>query len=377
MKALFLVFHGFLAYNGISKKIIYQVDGLKQCGVDTRLCYLKIDDNDTHYRMADETVIENYGKGFQAKLRKRICYKSLYNYIKNENIKFIYIRYVHNANPFLILFLKSLQILQVKIVMEIPTYPYDKEYKGLSLDYQRILFFDKCFRKRMAKYVDNIVTFSDYKKIWGRPTIQISNGIDFSQIKLKQHINNNTNIINLIGVATIHPWHGYDRLINGLINYYKQKESSILVYFHIVGEGVPEIINNYKELTTQNKLENYIIFHGPKFGLDLDNLFDLADLGIGSLARHRSDITKIKTLKNREYAARGVPFIYSEIDEDFENKPYIYKVPADESAVNINEIIHFYKNNHLDPKTIRSSIESTLSWKKQMQLVVDHLFQNE
>ena len=29
MKALFLVFHGFLAYNGISKKIGYQVDGLK------------------------------------------------------------------------------------------------------------------------------------------------------------------------------------------------------------------------------------------------------------------------------------------------------------------------------------------------------------
>ena len=45
MKALFLVFHGFLAYNGISKKIGYQVDGLRQCGIDTRLTYLKIDDN--------------------------------------------------------------------------------------------------------------------------------------------------------------------------------------------------------------------------------------------------------------------------------------------------------------------------------------------
>ena len=45
MKALFLVFHGFLAYNGISKKIGYQVDGLRQCGIDTRLTYLKIDEN--------------------------------------------------------------------------------------------------------------------------------------------------------------------------------------------------------------------------------------------------------------------------------------------------------------------------------------------
>lgn len=374
MKALFLVFHGFLAYNGISKKIGYQVDGLRQCGIDTRLTYLKIDDNNIHYRMADETVIENYGKGFQAKIRKRICYRSLYNYVRNENIEFIYLRYDHNANPLLILFLKSLQKLRVKVFMEIPTYPYDKEYKGLSLDYQRILFFDKCFRERMAKYVDYIVTFSDHKEIWNRPTIQISNGIDFSQIKIKQNNNINPNLINFIGVATIHPWHGYDRLIKGLIEYYKQNAIADKVYFHIVGEGVPEIMNYYKELAQQNNLEDYIIFHGPKFGTDLDNLFELADLGIGSLARHRSGIDKIKTLKNREYAARGIPFIYSEFDEDFENMPYIYKVPADDSAININELIRFYKTNHFEPNAIRASIENSLSWKKQMQHIVNLLF---
>ncbi|MEG2480028.1 MAG: hypothetical protein RSA50_07120, partial [Mucinivorans sp.] len=43
-----------------------------------------------------------------------------------------------------------------------------------------------------------------------------------------------------------------------------------------------------------------------------DDLFEQADIAIGSLARHRSGITTIKTLKNREYAARGIPFIYSE-----------------------------------------------------------------
>ena len=258
--------------------------------------------------------------------------------------------------------------------MEIPTYPYDKEYKGLSLDYQRILFFDKCFRERMAKYVDYIVTFSDQKEIWNRPTIQISNGIDFSQIKIKQNNNINPNLINFIGVATIHPWHGYDRLIKGLIEYYKQNTIADKVYFHIVGEGVPEIMNYYKELAQQNNLEDYIIFHGPKFGTDLDKLFELADLGIGSLARHRSGIYKIKTLKNREYAARGIPFIYSEFDEDFENMPYIYKVPADDSAININELIRFYKTNHFEPNAIRASIENSLSWKRQMQHIVNLLF---
>ena len=148
--------------------------------------------------------------------------------------------------------------------------------------------------------MDYIVTFSDHKEIWNRPTIQISNGIDFSQIKIKQNNNINPNLINFIGVATIHPWHGYDRLIKGLIEYYKQKAIADKVYFHIVGEGVPEIMNYYKELAQQNNLEDYIIFHGPKFGTDLDNLFELADLGIGSLARHRSGIDKIKTLKKQQ-----------------------------------------------------------------------------
>ena len=68
-------------------------------------------------------------------------------------------------------------------------------------------------------------------------------------------------------------------------------------------------------------------------GKELDELFDLADFAIGSLARHRSHIDKIKTLKNREYAARGIPFIYSETDEDFDRMPYILKAPADESAI--------------------------------------------
>lgn len=32
MKILFLVFYGFQEYNGISKKIGYQADALRQCG---------------------------------------------------------------------------------------------------------------------------------------------------------------------------------------------------------------------------------------------------------------------------------------------------------------------------------------------------------
>lgn len=372
MKALFLVFHGFLAHNGISKKIFYQVDGMRQCGVDTKLSYLFIDKDGFHKRMADDTVIKNYGKGFLAKIKKRICYESLLKYILNEKIELVYVRYVHNANPALIHLFKSLKKEKVKVVMEIPTYPYDQEYKGLSMDYQRILFFDRCFRQTLAREVYKIVTFSDYTEIWGKPTIRISNGIDFEQIKIKTNTWHNPREFHLIGVATIHPWHGFDRLIAGLINYYKENRS-LKLFFHIVGEGVPEIVEEYRQLVDRNNISNFVIFHGPKFGEELDAIFEQSDLGIGSLARHRSNITKIKTLKNREYAARGIPFIYSEIDDDFENMPYILKVPADDTPIDIEAVINFYSTNSFIPSEIRTTIEGKLSWKEQMQVVFNNI----
>ena len=86
--------------------------------------------------------------------------------------------------------------------MEIPTYPYDQEYVLSKRKIQ--LLIDKCFRKQLAKYLDRIITFSNYKTIFGIPTLQISNGIDFKDIPVKQEANDTSQEIHLIGVAEIH-----------------------------------------------------------------------------------------------------------------------------------------------------------------------------
>ncbi|KKX51678.1 hypothetical protein [Sphingobacterium sp. IITKGP-BTPF85] len=82
-------------------------------------------------------------------------------------------------------------------------------------------------------------------------------------------------------------------------------------------------------------------------------MFDLADFAIGSLARHRSGITYIRTLKTREYAARGIPFIYSEIDTDFEGKPYVLKATPDETPLDIAQIVDYCSTSTLSPQDIR------------------------
>ena len=88
------------------------------------------------------------------------------------------------------------------------------------------------------------------------------------------------------------------------------------------------------------------------------------------MARHRSGITIIKTLKNREYATRGIPFIYSEQDSDFDYQPYVLKARPDESPIEIPQILDFIDYHQFQPEEIRKTVED-LSWKIQMQKVID------
>ncbi len=367
MKILFLIFHGFNASNGISKKIHYQIHAFQANCQETHLCYLA-EENGTKYRMLDDTVLANYGKGIKGKICKRIEFDSIRRYAIRHEINLVYLRSDHNANPFTLRLVRKMKKAGIHIVMEIPTYPYDQEYSSFSMKLN--LFIDRCFRKQFAKHLDRIITFSNYSKIFGIPTLQLSNGIDFNEIPIKQQVNDTSRQVHLIGVAEIHYWHGYDRLIKGLANYYTTRPQ-YKVYFHIVGKFTAK--REYEAcipIIKENQLDPYIILHGPLYGEALKSLFEQCDMGVGSLGRHRSGITNIKTLKNREYAARGIPFIYSEIDEDFEDMPYILKIPANEDAVDVQQIINFYNHTNSTPTKIRESIKH-LSWNEQMNKVIE------
>lgn len=368
MKALFLIFHGFDKANGISKKIHYQVKALKECGVDVRLCYYDITATGERRWMVDDEVIADFGTGTTAKVWKRIYYSPIADYARRENINLVYIRSHHNANPFTLNLVKHLKRTGAKVVMEIPTYPYDQEYSSLSMKFHLVI--DRCFRRQLSRHLDGIVTFSNAETIFGGKTIRISNGIDFDAIPIKQGRNDTSHELHLIGVAEVHYWHGFDRLVNGLAEYYRTNPE-YKVYFHIVGPLSGE--RERKEILPvirDNHLEPYVILHGPLHSEKLNAQFEKADFAIGSLGRHRSGITYIKTLKNREYAARGLAFMYSENDEDFDSMPYVWKVPADESLIDIPRLIDFQRNQSMTPAEIRESVRP-LSWKAQMQKVID------
>lgn len=372
MKILFLIFHGFDPNNGISKKISYQLEALKANGHEAHLCFM--DESNSKRRIADNSVIADYGNGRKGKILKRTEFGSIVDYAIKNQINFVYIRSNHNANPFTIRMVKRMKAAGMKVVMEIPTYPYDQEYFNRSM--RRQLIQDKLFRTLFAKQLDAIITFSEEDIIFGQQTIRISNGIDFDSVRMKKKSQHPADELHLIGVAEIHRWHGFDRIIKGLAEYYTTPKE-IMVYFHVVGyffspveeAEITEIIKAYH-------LEPYVILYGKKHGEELDEIFDQCDFGIGSLGRHRVGIEHIKTLKNREYAARGIPFVYSETDTDFDKRPYVLKMPADETTVKIEDIINFYQQLTITPQQIRDSI-ADLSWKHQMGKVINTLYSKQ
>lgn len=380
MKILFLVYHGFEDYSGISKKIHYQVKGLKENGHDVRLCYYDVSSDGHRCRYVDGQVIKDYGTGKWAAMRQRMDYRCVYDYCVREGIQLIYARCFVNANPFLIKFFKGIRKAGIHAVTEVPTYPYDQEFNTFEWKMRLELKMDQLFRNRLYKQMDAMVTFSDAKVIFGQRTINISNGVDFDSIPLHQPsvISHQPYPLHLIGVAEVHPWHAFDRVIAGMGEYYRKCGVERLecreVYFHIVGGVHPyHMDHDFRPLIEKYGLQEKIIFHGTLFGKELDEVFNQCQFAIGSLGRHRSGITVIKTLKNREYATRGIPFIYSEQDEDFDQQPYIIKAPADETPIDIQQIIDFLKDFQMQPEEIRKTVEP-LQWKIQMQKVVDEVF---
>ena len=220
-----------------------------------------------------------------------------YIYVRKSNIDLYFVRWlrrIRGVNP------------GIAIALEVPTFPYDAEYNTLSK--KIALLKERFWRRRLAGLVDRVVTFSNDDEIWGLKTIKIQNGVDLSAAPVRKPANRSGSKVTLLAVATFSFWHGYDRLIRGLKDYYDANptnEAQCDVSLLMVGQGTEE--EGYRVLTKELGLSEKIRFLGPKYGNDLNDIFNQADVAIASLGIHRLGIDSVNTLKAREYCSRGIP----------------------------------------------------------------------
>lgn len=275
-----------------------------------------------------------------------------------DNYNGFYIRYPLSDLKFVSL-LKKIKSQNKRVVVEIPTYPYDQQ--GVESFRGKLIHkVDQLFRTQLHKYVDRICTYSLDKEIFKIKTINTVNGYDFSSIKPTYADPKVTETINLIAVSGMWPLHGYDRFIKGLNDYYKQGGLRNIV-LHVVGSGYVEA--DYKELTKIFGLHEHVIFHGRQFGENLMKLYSTQAIGVNSLAIHRENLERESTLKTKEYAALGLPIISSSYVDAFSeegNMKYVLRIPADESNINIQKVIDFTDSLYLgkDLVSLRNEIRA-------------------
>lgn len=265
-----------------------------------------------------------------------------------ENPRFIYIRSFPIEKKF-ILFLKKIKCTypKCKILLEIPTYPYDKDEFNLWYNFF-VLKKDQKYRKELYKFLDAIVTYSKDSYIFGCHTLNVSNGIDCDLIKPITNFKLDDKSIRLIGVAQLRLHHGFERLIKGLAIYYQKKKIGINVDFTIVGTG-PEY-QHYKNLVEQYKMQSHIKLVGPKQPSELIEYYDNSDIAISSLGFYKLGINYSSNLKNRDYIARGLPIVCCCDDSAFQNNKYVLIVSNDDSEISIDEIVNFYKKIYKNGK---------------------------
>lgn len=354
-----------LETEGITKKIWNQIHALEDLGFQVDAAYRKNDEDLFILRGGKEKLIRH-------KMHRPYKVESsrfLRKYLKKHTYDGIYIRYVFDDPQFHRL-LKALKKAGTKILIEIPTYPYDAELKD-TLENRIVLFLDRLYRKRMKKYVDVIAAISDKKlaKIYGVPVVEIKNGVNFADISLAERNDKSKDAVNLVAVAGFAKWHAFERLING-IGEYRKNGGMRKILFHLVGDG-PEI-QVYKACIEKYGLEDQVILYGFKSGQELTDIYNTADIAVSSLGMHRIGLTSGQTLKSKEYGAKGLPVISEyDVTEYPRGKQYQLIVPMDESPLDVEKIIEMYDLIEAsNVKALREEIRKKVQSRSDIKVVM-------
>ena len=251
---------------------------------------------------------------------------------------------------------------RIKILYEIPTFPYIYEHKG----FRRILVLlhEKLVMKNLHNFVHYHLCWVDNKEINSIKTIKMTNGIKTSDYAICK-INKRNEVINFIAIGLLWEWYGLERLLAGL-----QLAKSNNVFLHIFGIG--KEIEKLRDFIKTNSLTRQVIFYGWKSKQEINDLTLENAVGIGTLSPMKKKTNHYNSLKHREFCARGIPFIYAGYDSDFDDFDcsFVYKVPLTDDPIDIKSIVHWYRHLESTPKEIREFATKNLEWRIKIENIL-------
>ncbi|MBR4341490.1 MAG: glycosyltransferase [Lachnospiraceae bacterium] len=227
-----------------------------------------------------------------------------------KDCKIAYIRHML-PSPSQLKLIHKIKSSGCRLFYEVPTYPYFGEQIKESPHKLRTairIAVDIAAWPYLYSKIDRLVVIRSNKKVKiFKKMFLISNGIAESNIKPFDLTCHDKNVVNIVIVGTLYAYHGIDRLLYSLKNYYK-KGNKKQVILHIVGASSE--IDNLKKTVSEENIPN-VIFHGTMTTEELMDFYPQMDLGVGCLALYRRNADVDTTLKVVEYLCYGLPVLTS------------------------------------------------------------------
>ncbi|MBI3139769.1 MAG: hypothetical protein HYZ15_14420 [Sphingobacteriales bacterium] len=286
----------------------------------------------------------------------------------------VYLRFYMPGRD-LISFLKKIKKRSGKtvILLEYPTLNVKASFVA-DLPRRINYFFNQGRVQKLNDLADYLITLTKDRVLFGRPAVFMANGIELKGI-IPVNPTPFTDTIIILGVASDCAfYHGFDKVIRGIAAY-NTLNSEVKVKFRIISNPLSKNVDALKSLTAELGMNEWVSFEPVMTRKELEKVYSEVHIGMGTLALHRIGLQDNYSLKHREYAAFGLPFIMSKGDEHFEYSPFVLTVERDEEPLPVQKIVAFYKDireRYPDyPNRFRESVEKQITWEGQLQGVFD------
>lgn len=275
-----------------------------------------------------------------------------------------------------------------RIGIEIPNYPYLKDYarniqyaKGAkaravtAVKIAATAAADRFSGLSLRGLVDGVVLYGNHaERFFGVKAMNADNGIDTESIPVVPPRQEGSPIT-MLGVAGTLWWQGYDRVLEGM-RAYRAAGGSRLLRFVLVGGDrteMPDFLKRVEDLG----LRDDVLCPGFQTGDELNRTYQTADVGISTLGCYRRGLTRCSSLKAREYAAAGLPFLYAYDDDSLRgDEPFALRIPNNETPVDMETLVTFVDRCRRDSACSvreRRFAEEQYDWKAMMRCILTFL----
>lgn len=267
--------------------------------------------------------------------------------------------------------LRAVKAGGAKLIVEHPTYPFSKGKKTSWLREPVFRYADRVFRD-IIPMIDLYALIGDpcQGALDGRPAMNIANGVDVDRFP-PHHSRGQERNVGMLALASMTGCQGYDRILRGVASV----KDDITLYM-AGGEGDGSLAE-WKRLAEELELGERAVFCGQVHGAALDELTERCDIGIGGLGLHRMGQHSVRSLKLREYMARGLPFVYATDDPDLpRGSDCCLQLPNDDSLPDMEAILAFANKVKADPALpgrMRAYARERMSWAGELRKVLERV----